>query len=371
MINSTPYQLLGFNEINFSDPIFNSIRCDYPNFEKWKQNALISSESRSALVVQSMSGGYDGIVVLKLGEILLGKTDIGLKISIFKVAKHFEAKGIADILLSGVFEVAVTRGIDLVFTIVLPSHVDFIRYLELRGFRCAVTQPKLGELIYLVDLAHPEKNYSALNRLAYDLLANEYQQRSEIPGPSQESPKYLANILLSNLQPPIGRILELGPGSGDILAQFSVSAGETVAVEISPKMASVASLRAPNALVIIADVLDIDFAPESFDGIYAGAFLHLFPQLEARRLTRRLSQWLKPCGTLFINTSIAEKTGESTELKADYIHRVARFRSWWTEESFREILEMNGFSIIDRVTTNERERGKYWVAYVCQPIFKK
>jgi ubiquinone/menaquinone biosynthesis C-methylase UbiE len=144
---------------------------------------------------------------------------------------------------------------------------------------------------------------------------------------------------------------------------------EAIAIEISSKMAALSASNAPKALTIVADILDIDFPDRSFDGIYAGAFLHLFPETTAASILQKMAVWTKSDGVVFVNTSISERGSHSLELKADYLYRVARFRSRWTEDQFRHLVESNGFRILDRVTTDEQERSKFWVAYVCAPKF--
>lgn len=362
---------VSFDQVDFSDPIFDSLRLDYPEFDVWRTNCVKTSDSRYAITARSSAERYAGIAILKWGEGPTGLSHTGLKISTFKVSPEAEAQGIADTLLSRIFQTALDRHAHVIFTTVLPNHEDLCRYLELRGFRRDARDTERGERTYIADLTHPERIYSALNRLAFDLLAEEYECRSDSPGPSQESPEYLAGLLTSRLRKPIRRVLELGPGSGSVLAALGTVAEETVAVEISPKMAAVARKRAMNALVIVADVLDLEFGPGSFDGIYAGAFLHLFPKEEASRLARRIAYWTKPGGSVYINTSIADRCNESIEIKDDYMHRVARFRARWTEEQFRNILIENGLHITDRITTDERERNKSWVGFTCSPATQK
>lgn len=364
-------ETISFGEIDFADPIFNSIRTDYPDFDKWCRHGQETAESRCALVVAAPAAPYDGISILKWGEGPHGPSQTGLKISTFKVAPEAQARGVADCLLSHVFERAIGLRVDVVFTTVLPDHEDLARYLELRGFRCAARRSERGEFVYVAEIAHPERIYSDLNRLAYDLLADEYRARSDSPGPSQESPAYLAGLLASRLEAPAHRVLELGPGSGDVLAALSRFSTETVAVEISPRMAAIANERVRGALIVIADVLTLDFPDGSFDGVYAGAFLHLFPQAEAARLVQRIARWTRPRGAIFANTSVSAEFSESLELKADYLHRVARFRSRWTEAQFRTLLESNGLDVVDRITTDERERNKLWVAFLCKPSVRQ
>jgi ubiquinone/menaquinone biosynthesis C-methylase UbiE len=357
---------LPFDQVDFKDPIFDSIKFDYPGFESWVSYALKTSSSRTAFIVQGPSS-YSGVALLKFGEGPDGPSPKGLKISTFKVVREAEAQGIADILLSRILQKAMELDVEVLFITLLPNHEDLVRYLELRGFRRSAQDLRGGERIYVAEMANPERFYSALNRLAYDLLADEYSVRAEAPGPTQESPEYLAGLLLSRIHNPIHRLLELGPGSGSVLSSLGNAADDVVAVEISPRMARLAHRHAPDALIIIADALDVDFPEHSFDGVYAGAFLHLFPMAEAEKMVQRIVRWTKPGGVVFVNTSVSTRSGESIEIKEDYVPRVARFRSKWTEEEFRQLLEHNGLRILDRVTTDEYDRNKFWVAFLCTP----
>ena len=356
-----------FERIDYRDPIFESIRLDYPDLDMWHENALRTAALRCGFVVRAADGSYAGIAILKSGEGPDGPSPTGLKLATFRVSRDAEAQGVADVLLSRVFERAIELEADVIFATVLPGHEDLTRFLELRGFRRAARESERGECIYVADMGNPERMYSQLSRLAFDVLAQEYRGRSDAPGPSQEAPEYLAGLLASRLPSPIRRVLELGPGSGSVLLALGRIAADTVAVEISPKMAAIAALRAPDALIVISDVLTMEFPEHSFDGVYAGAFLHLFPHRDAAELVQRIARWTKPGGAVFVNTSISDRSSESIEVKADYVHRVARFRSRWTEEQFRQLVECNGLSITDRITTDEHERNKFWVAFLCTP----
>lgn len=355
-----------FEQVDFNDPIFDSIKLDYPSFDSWVCHALRTSGSRTAFIVKGLRS-YSGVTLLKFGEGPDGPSPKSLKISTFKVVHEYEGQGVADILLSQILQKAVELEVEILFITILPNHEDLVRYLELRGFRRNAKDLGKEERIYVAEMANPERFYSALNRLAYDLLADEYRVRAEAPSPAQESPEYLAGLLLSQLHDPILRLLELGPGSGSVLSALGKAANDTVAVEISPRMASLAHRNAPDALIIIADALDVDFPDHSFDGIYASAFLHLFPMPEAEKMVQRIARWTKPGGVVFVNTSISNQSGESIEVKVDYVLRVARFRSKWTEGEFRQMLEHNGLRILERVTTDEYDRNKFWVGFLCKP----
>lgn len=221
--------------------------------------------------------------------------------------------------------------------------------------------------VYVRRLDRPADIYAGLNRLAYDLLADEYAQRPTSPSSNRVSATDLAQLLLRHLPPGSpSRILELGPGSGEVLAILSSNGRSATAVELSPKMAAVASAHAPDALVIVGDARRARFARGSFDAVYASAFIHLFPKAEAARLLGRVRHWIQPDGLLFVSTTAEAMSGEGIEIKPDYVRRVARFRARWKEDEFARLVTEGGYSIVERTAADDR--GKSWVAYVCRPL---
>jgi SAM-dependent methyltransferase len=239
-----------------------------------------------------------------------------------------------------------------------------LRYFEERGFfSTGLTGAR--EIVLPIESHGP--SYAAINRLAYDVLANEYEERSKSPGSSQESPTRFLELLTSRLTSKSTRVLELGPGAGDMLKALSEVFEVVVGVELSGRMAALASERAPRALVVRGDILAIDFGADSFDAVFAGAFLHLFPVNDAELLVQRIVRWLRPGGYAFVNTTVAATTSEGFERKADYLGEVVRYRARWTEAAFRKMLDNNGLRVVERITTNEAERSKFWIGYLCEP----
>lgn len=359
---------LEFSDLNYRDPIFSSIKAEYNDLDDWHARALLKPELRAGLAIIAKDGSYLAVAVLKFGDGPDGRDSSSLKLSTFKVADQHTKSGLADKLLAAVISKAVEGAFDKVFATVLAGHEDLVRYLELRGFRSIPRLTAKGERQYLLDLDRSSLSYRHINELAYDVMAVEYAGRHECPDAEQESPALLASLLLSGLQvEQKGVIVELGPGSGEVLAEFERAGYRSVGIELSKAMAKIAKQGSPNSTVIIADVLEIDFPPESILGVYAGAFIHLFPESEARSLLARIRSWLRSDGALFINTSVAAAMSSGLELKADYDTKVARYRTRWTEQHLREALQEAGLTIVGRATTDEAARGKYWVAFTCRP----
>lgn len=211
-------------------------------------------------------------------------------------------------------------------------------------------------------------DYINVNKEAYDKLSQEYKTRGEIKSGHEETPEYLVNnILKFNLNNKPLSILEIGPGSGEIVSFFEDLGHRTIAVELSEKISIIAKNKSPNSIIINSNILELEFVNDQFDIIYAGALIHLFPKADATMLLEKISKWLKPQGLLFINTTICEKSEEGFYTKSDYYGEVIRFRNRWTETDFEKFIK-EMFCILKTLYTNEIDRKKTWVGYICQTI---
>jgi len=212
------------------------------------------------------------------------------------------------------------------------------------------------------------KEYTRVNQAAYDILAHEYDKRAEVKSNYEETADTLGGAVIKHAQktPDNLSVLEVGPGSGEIISFFEQLGCRTIAVELSEKIAEIAKARSPNTFYILGDILEVKFQSNQFDIIYAGALIHLFPLQDALILLSNFMQWLKPNGVLFINTTVHSSSEEGYFMKIDYGTMVKRFRRKWTEEEFLEVLKDTGFEILERLFTNEVDRQKIWVAFLCR-----
>jgi trans-aconitate methyltransferase len=126
-------------------------------------------------------------------------------------------------------------------------------------------------------------DYIDINRLAYEVLSNDYRQRAVIRSKFEEIPENLAGATFSACQttskPKIA--LEIGPASGDIIELFSKWNAITLAVELTVNILELARQRSPATIFIQDNILNVHFANNQFDVIYAGAVIHLFPKDDA------------------------------------------------------------------------------------------
>jgi len=111
--------------------------------------------------------------------------------------------------------------------------------------------------------------------------------------------------------------------------------------------------------------LDAVFLTGEFDIIFAGAIIHLFPKNDAQKLLSYIYTWLKPDGTLFINTTINIESEEGYLTKHDYKGGIKRYRKKWTETEFEKFIS-GQFVILKTLYTDELNRNKKWLGYICR-----
>lgn len=211
------------------------------------------------------------------------------------------------------------------------------------------------------------EEYLKINKKAYNKLSIEYLSRTIDRSEFEEKPESLANSILKFfISNSPKKALEIGPGSGEILECFEKNGCRTIAVDISPKIIEIAKKKSPNTIFINSNILEVNFHKNQFEIIYAGALIHLFPLVDARKLIKNIYCWLNYDGILFINTTINEDSTEGYFIKEDYMGKIKRFRRKWTENDFETLIIESNLEIIEKIYTEEFDRGKKWVALICK-----
>lgn len=207
--------------------------------------------------------------------------------------------------------------------------------------------------------------YLEVNAQVYNQLAEDYLLRREKPSKYEETTEYLGNSVFKYIsKKPQKNVLEIGPGAGQILCYFEKKGCRTIGIELSKNMAKVAKQYSPKSIIINDDANNVDLLGNQFQLVYMGALIHLFPKTDARKLLLKVWKWLEKEGIIFINTTCHDRSYEGFYEKKDYNSKQIRFRRYWTEREFEEFVINCGFSIIEKLYTNEVDRNKKWVALI-------
>ncbi|MEI6238222.1 MAG: methyltransferase domain-containing protein [bacterium] len=192
---------------------------------------------------------------------------------------------------------------------------------------------------------------------SYNKIAEEYHKRNAKTIWSKEY-KTFRELLVGK-----SNILEIGCGTGRDAEELVKMDFNYTGIDASSGMLNLAKKRVPKGKFIINDFFKLDFPAESFDGFWAAAsFLHV-PKAEIDKVLIEAKRILRQNGIGFI--SMKEKTdkdeGVISETKAGGIQRYFAF---YKQEEFSQILERNGFQIIEKVIEVEDDPlAQRWLGF--------
>lgn len=152
-------------ELDDSDPIFDSLRRDYNQFNDWFRKCKL--EHRTSWVVMRNSGGYACVCIVKPEKPaeygLPGKV---LKICTFKVSEDVSGFRIGELLLKTILFYSHENNYDCLYVTSFAKHVHLINLLNTFGFSIIDQETSLGEQI-LVKRMKPssdeERSHDALS----------------------------------------------------------------------------------------------------------------------------------------------------------------------------------------------------------------
>jgi SAM-dependent methyltransferase len=185
----------------------------------------------------------------------------------------------------------------------------------------------------------------------YDQIAIDYLEWTKSTR-TEERAKY-TKIIFERI-PKESIILELGCGSGIPTTQKLACKYNIVGVDISKKQIMLARINVPGVSFVIGDIAQLAFKNSSVDAVIAFYSLIHVPRQEQPALFRRIATWLKPNG-YFIG---------SLGVKSDPIgyeenwFGVPMFWSSFDRETYKQIIQASGFSMISAQEETSHEFGK-------------
>jgi GNAT superfamily N-acetyltransferase len=142
-----------------TDPIFDSFRADYPEFDDWLRRC--KRQHRDAWVVGASQQPLLALTILKREEPAEhGLAGSALKVCSFKVADRARGFRYGELLLRVVFEEAYRAGVQWVYVTVFDRQQDLIRLFSLFGLDQVEARTPLGELVFAKPV-HPTDNERA------------------------------------------------------------------------------------------------------------------------------------------------------------------------------------------------------------------
>jgi phosphatidylethanolamine/phosphatidyl-N-methylethanolamine N-methyltransferase len=206
------------------------------------------------------------------------------------------------------------------------------------------------------------ENRTALERKFWNSKAQSYDKVV-----SKFFPK-IYEAIFANVIQDVGqseKVLEVATGTGILSIKLSDHVSHITAIDIAPEMLNVAKeksarMQKNNIDFEIGDICNLKFDDKSFDTVVASNVLHLLfkPELALQEIRRVLSDTGKIIAPTFCH---------GANLRSKILSRILallgqKTKSRWSQKSFKEFVENNGFAITKEIYVNDKIPLVYLVA---------
>ncbi|MFC1475426.1 class I SAM-dependent methyltransferase [Candidatus Zixiibacteriota bacterium] len=177
-------------------------------------------------------------------------------------------------------------------------------------------------------------NVFEIIRSGYDKIAGRYVEEREKIDNWQEIDEFCAKL------PAKAKILDVGCGTGIPIARYLSQNGfEVVGIDLSKEMVTVAKRNVQGARFLQMNMTDIEFPPESFDGLISCYAIFHVPRSEHAAIFQSFYRILKPDGILLASVGAGDWEGVE-----DY-HGVDMFWSHFDPLTTQSLITEAGFDI--------------------------
>ncbi len=155
------------HNLDASDPIFDSVRMEYPPFDDWLTKC--KREHRQAWIVSAPDKTYAGVSIVNRED----RSDFGtdaktLKICMFKISETHSGFRYGELLLRDVLQYAEQNGFGFLFVEVFPIHERLIAFLNEFGFFDLKMNTERGELRLGKKLIFSDHDVAAFEPLEFN-----------------------------------------------------------------------------------------------------------------------------------------------------------------------------------------------------------
>jgi GNAT superfamily N-acetyltransferase len=150
-------ELVRGHKLDKRDPIFDSFRADYPDFDTWLRK--VRTEQRDAWVIRTPAGQYAAVAIVQPKKD--GKLDLPgkvLKVCSFKVQPEAAGQKFGELLLKTVFDHCYANNYGGAYLTAFPQHEGLIALAEEFGFVASDATTPRGEMLLRKRFVPPSGN---------------------------------------------------------------------------------------------------------------------------------------------------------------------------------------------------------------------
>ncbi len=156
------------HELDDADPIFDSFRSDYPDFQLWIRKC--KREHRISWIIPAANGQLAALCIVKAETNrehgLPGRL---LKLCSFKVSDDARGFRYGELLLKAVFTFAFENWYDHVYVEVFPKYSELIDLLDTFGFQELPARTLKGEIVLGKPLSFSQREFETLDALQFHI----------------------------------------------------------------------------------------------------------------------------------------------------------------------------------------------------------
>ena len=156
------------HELDLEEPIFESFRLDYPEFDEWFRKC--KREHRPVWTIETNFSSVGGICIIKPNDApeYEEMPTPSLKICSFKIADNYRGYRFGELLLKAIFEYADRNQQASVYITTFEKQVELLDLLESFGFEI-LCKSEIGEIVLLKLLEFSEHDYESLTPLEFNV----------------------------------------------------------------------------------------------------------------------------------------------------------------------------------------------------------
>jgi L-amino acid N-acyltransferase YncA/rRNA-processing protein FCF1 len=156
------------HELDLEEPIFDSFRLDYPEFDEWFRKCKL--QHRPVWTIETGTGEINGICIIKPDDDpeYEGMPMPSLKICSFKIAKNCRGYRFGELLLKAIFDYATQNKHSSIYITTFEKQTELLNLLENFGFSVLCTSSR-DELVLLKVLKFSDEDYKSLTPLAFNI----------------------------------------------------------------------------------------------------------------------------------------------------------------------------------------------------------
>ncbi len=162
--------------IDENDPIFDSLREDYADFDGWLRTKVKREHRQSWIIEARDVDAYAGLCIVNEETDQRFADAKTLKICTFKISEEHSGLAYGELLLRTVFEYAHRNDYERLYVTVFPKHDDLVYFLEQFGF-CRIGMNERGEIEYTKPMGAPEDFGASGTALDYHIRYGPYAWR--------------------------------------------------------------------------------------------------------------------------------------------------------------------------------------------------